>query len=445
MPDSDSSPIVALHFADVHFGVETYGRYDPATGLSTRLLDFRAALMAAIEEALRRNVEVALFAGDAYKARDPSQTHQRAFADCLKALTSAGVPVVLLTGNHDIPNTKGKANAIEIYDALGSDLLHVLDRRAVRVITTKRGRPLRVAAIPYLTKSALLARDEQAALSVQETTEAVETKYEEAIIEAADECRSGDNIPTVFMGHFTVGMAEVGVTQAGYLLNEPKVSKEALNQPDGFDYVALGHIHKYQDLNHGEQPPMVYPGSIERIDFGERGEAKGVVFANIARGHTDFEFFHVPTRPFLEITSDTTKKRSKRVAATGEDMSESDEAAAGDPTEIVLADIAKHADILPRAVVKLLYKIAPEDAPLLRERDIRQAMQPSFMLVAQQREVVGESGKANVRSKLLTQALEPLDALSVYLDSKEHLAKRKEDLMGKAKELWQELIKAESA
>ena len=445
MPMSYESAILALHFADVHFGVETYGRYDPATGLSTRLLDFRAALMAGIEEALRRDVEVALFAGDAYKARDPSQTHQRAFADCLKALTSAGVPVVLLTGNHDIPNTKGKANAIEIYDALGSDLLHVLDRRAVRTITTKRGRLLRIAAIPYLTKSALLARDEQAALSVQETTEAVETKYEEAIIEAADECRNGPEVPTVFMGHFTVSTAEVGVTQAGYLLNEPKVSKEALNQPDAFDYVALGHIHKHQDLNHGEQPPMVYPGSIERIDFGERSEAKGVVFASIAKGHTEFDFFHLPTRPFLEITSDTTKKRSRNAPASTESASEADDVMVSDPTEIVLSDIAKHADVLPRAVVKLLYKVAPEDAPLLRERDIRQAMQPSFMLVAQQREIVGEGDKANVRSKQLTQALEPLDALSVYLDSKEHLSKRKEDLMGKAKELWQEVIKLESA
>lgn len=445
MADQVESPIAALHFADVHFGVETYGRYDPATGLSTRLLDFRAALMGGIEEALRRNVEVALFTGDAYKARDPSQTHQRAFADCLKVLTAAGVPVVLLTGNHDIPNTKGKANAIEIYDALGSDLLHVLDRRTVKIITTKRGRPLRIAAIPYLTKSALLARDEQASLGVQETTEAVETKYEEAIIEAADECRKPPEIPTVFMGHFTVSTAEVGVTQAGYLLNEPKVSKEALNQPDAFDYVALGHIHKYQDLNRGEQPPMVYPGSIERIDFGERNEAKGVVFANIARGRAEFEFYSVPTRPFLEIVSDTTKKRAKRVSAAPDGENGLDEPVVSDPTEVVLAEIAKHADALPRAVVKLLYKIAPEDAPLVREREIRQALQKSFLVVAQQREIVGEGDRASVRSKLLTQALEPLDALSVYLDSKEHLAKRKEDLMGKARELWQEVTKASSA
>ena len=93
--------------------------------------------------------------------------------------------------------------------------------------------------------------------------------------------------------------------------------------------------------------------------------------------------------------------------------------------------------------MKLHYKVAPEDAPLLRERDIRQALQKSFLVVAQQREVIGERDAASVRSKLLTQALEPLDALSVYIDSKEHLTRRKEDLMGKARELWQEVIKAD--
>ena len=38
-----------MHFADVHLGVENYGRYDPETGLHSRLVDFRDALNAAID------------------------------------------------------------------------------------------------------------------------------------------------------------------------------------------------------------------------------------------------------------------------------------------------------------------------------------------------------------------------------------------------------------
>jgi exonuclease SbcD len=67
------------------------------------------------------------------------------------------------------------------------------------------------------------------------------------------------------------------------------------------DYVALGHIHKHQSLNEDRQPPIVYSGSIERIDFGEAKEKKGFVLAEVSRGHTDWQFAPLNTRPFIDI------------------------------------------------------------------------------------------------------------------------------------------------
>jgi exonuclease SbcD len=415
-------PIRLLHFADAHFGVETYGRYDPESGLSTRLLDFRAALNAGIDIALTDDIEIALFCGDAYKSRDPSQTHQREFAACLKRLTDAHVPVVLLTGNHDIPNTKGKANAIEIYRALGSNLVTVLDRRDVVAIPTRAGRLLQIAAVPYLTKSLLLARDDSAQMGVQETMDAVADRYRDAIDQLAEQCALRPDLPTVLMGHFTVATAQVAFTQAAYFVNEPQVPKECLRRPE-FDYVALGHIHKFQDLNPGHQPPIVYCGSIERIDFGERAEPKGMVLASVARGNADYRHVELPARPFLDILIDV----SRRLEG----------APPTDPTDKILAELARHQ--IESAVLKLTYRVAPEESALVRERDIRQALGRAFLVVAQTREVAGETFAAQVRSKLLKESLEPLDALSTYLDSKEHLAKRKEGLMGKARELWGEM------
>ena len=131
-----------MHFGDVHFGVENYGRFDPQTGLPSRLVDFRQALLQAIQIALDAGVELAVFAGDAYKTRDPNQTHQREFAQCLSKLTGAGVPVVLLAGNHDIPNTKGRANAIEIFGALsGGAKLRVFDQPGLRCCGNQKAAP----------------------------------------------------------------------------------------------------------------------------------------------------------------------------------------------------------------------------------------------------------------------------------------------------------------
>ena len=80
-----------LHLADLHLGVESYGRIDPATGLSTRLLDFLSALDQVVDYALKNKVDLVLFCGDAYKSRDPSQTQQREFAKRIKRLSESGM------------------------------------------------------------------------------------------------------------------------------------------------------------------------------------------------------------------------------------------------------------------------------------------------------------------------------------------------------------------
>jgi len=69
-----------------------------------------------------------------------------------------------------------------------------------------------------------------------------------------------------------------------------------------FDYIALGHIHRFQDLNPGAQPPVVYPGSIERVDFGEAHEEKGFVVAEVSHGETHYTWRKLAIRPFLDLS-----------------------------------------------------------------------------------------------------------------------------------------------
>ena len=75
-----------LHFADLHLGVESYGRIDPATGLPSRLLDFLSAFDHVVDYAIENRVDLVLFCGDAYKTREPTQTQQREFAKRLNRL-----------------------------------------------------------------------------------------------------------------------------------------------------------------------------------------------------------------------------------------------------------------------------------------------------------------------------------------------------------------------
>jgi exonuclease SbcD len=418
-PTGAPAPQVRLmHFADVHLGVETYGKFNPETGLNTRLEDFTQSLNQAVDRALEEQVDIAVFAGDAYKARDPNQTHQRAFAGCLKRLTDAGVPVVLLIGNHDIPNTRGRAHALEIYGLLGGAGVTILSMPEVKTIATRKGDVL-VAGMPYLTRSRVLAQDETRNKTVEEVAHLIRDKYVNYIATSAKACAEKPDHIAILTGHFTIDDARVGVQ--GFLMNpnEPKVPVNEVALP-AFDYVAMGHVHKFQDMQKGQQPPAIYSGSIDRIDFGERAESKGFVVVNIKKGLAEPVHMPLKTRPFLAIEVDT---------------GESD-----DPTLAIVAEIGRHP--IAGSIVKVAYKVPPDKAALVRTDEIRKALGPAHLVVALQREM--PPAEALVRSQVLAKALSPEEALGVYLDNQPRLKPRKDDLMHAARPLF-DLLEQEEA
>ncbi len=98
-----------LHCADIHLGYETHGRLDPATGLNSRLLDFRRSFDALVAHALAEDIDLFLFCGDAYRTADPTPTQQKLFAEALRPIADACIPIVMIVGNHDHPVSFGKA------------------------------------------------------------------------------------------------------------------------------------------------------------------------------------------------------------------------------------------------------------------------------------------------------------------------------------------------
>jgi len=166
-----------LHLADVHFGMENYGRLDAATGLNRRLLDFARSVHYAIDYALDHGVHLAIFAGDIYKHRDPDPSWQREFAVCVRKLTDASVPVVILVGNHDLPNTAGKAHAVEIFATLSLPGVTVISQPGMHLLDTAAGR-VQVVGMPYITRSFLLSREEYKDQPIEEVNRLLVDKAE---------------------------------------------------------------------------------------------------------------------------------------------------------------------------------------------------------------------------------------------------------------------------
>jgi exonuclease SbcD len=164
-----------LHLSDVHIGVESYGSTDPDTGLSSRLTDFLSTFDEVVDYALDNNVDLVLFAGDAYKSRDPSQTHQREFAKRIARLSQAGMPVFLLLGNHDLPHIASRATALDIFSTLAVPNVTIGDRLDTYLVQTRNG-PLQIIALPWIRRSAFLARDEARGLTIDQINQQLQER-----------------------------------------------------------------------------------------------------------------------------------------------------------------------------------------------------------------------------------------------------------------------------
>ncbi len=347
-----------LHFADLHLGAESYGRFDPDTGLSTRLADFLAALDRVVDYALNNDVHLVLFAGDAYKTCDPSPTHQREFARRIGSLGRAGIPTVLLTGNHDVPNARGRANTVEIFEALAAENVYVAGRPETLHLDT-RGGPIQIVTLPWFNRSTLLTRDEHRNEALGDIAETIIEKLERIVGAQVKALDAG--VPTVFLAHGTV-FGSVYSSERKTMLGQELILPAGLCNNPAFDYVALGHIHKHQVLS--TQPPVVYSGSVERIDFGEESEEKGFIVAEVARGQAEWRLVSSQARRFLTI----------RV-----------EASEGDPMEAIQQALA--ASDVTDAVVRVIIRTKPELEPLIDERELRRLLKDAFHVAAVIRDV----------------------------------------------------------
>ena len=258
-----------LHFSDVHIGVESYGHTDPSTGLSTRLGDFLHTFDQLVDYAIDSSVDLALFAGDAYKSRDPSQTHQREFARRIARLSQAGIPVFLLVGNHDVPNVASRATALDIFPTLAVPNVTTAERLETSVVHTRAG-PLQILALPWVRRSAYLAREETRGLTIDDINSQIQERVTNLL---SDRLNALDpSIPAVLTAHVSLNTARTGSEQSMLLGRDPVLMQSALARPP-LDYVALGHIHRHQVL--AENPHVVYAGSLQRVDFGEEDDEKG--------------------------------------------------------------------------------------------------------------------------------------------------------------------------
>ena len=401
-----SEPIRIVHFSDIHVGMENYGRIDPQTGTSTRVRDFLERLDEVVDYALAHEADLAIFAGDAFKSRDPEPTQQREFAARIKRLADA-MPTLLLVGNHDMPSMAARASSVDIFRALEVPGVIVGHLPEARVVQTRRG-PIFLAWMPYPMRNRLLSKEEHQGKTIEELEIALREAISDVLRGLAEEA-SAREMPRVLAAHFSVAEAKLGSERTVMLGREVAVFTSSLVDP-AWDYVALGHIHQHQNLNPTGSPPVVYSGSLERIDFGEEGEPKGFCWVEVSRGRARWEFVPVQARPFRTVRLDV------------RDLA--------DPTAAAVEAVTRIE--AEGAVVRVIIRMRPDQQALLRDREIEAALKPASNVVIA-REVESEA-RARL-GDLMPETLTPIQLVERYFRARGEDDKRIAALLAKAEEL----------
>jgi len=401
--------IKILHLSDIHMGSGfTHGKINPATGLNTRLEDFVASLRCCINQAIALPVDLVLFGGDAFPDATPPPYIQEAFASQFRRLADANIPTILLVGNHDQHSQGNGGASLSIYRTLLVPGFMVGDKIQTHRITTGKG-DIQVITLPWLTPSTLFTRPETEGLSLDEVNNLLIQRLQ-VVLEA--EVRKLDSaIPTVLLGHLMADHASLGSERLLAVGKGFTLPVSLLTRPE-IDYVALGHVHKHQNLNKSNNPPVVYAGSIERVDFSEEKEDKGYVLVALEKGNVSWEFCPLPVRPFCTIEVD----------ASGVE----------DPEKAILKAIKRKN--IHDAVVRLIYKIRSDQQELVKISRLQEALQVSHNCTISQ-ELVSQLTRPRLPELGVGTTIEPLAALKTYLENRPDLTELKEDLLTAAEKL----------
>ena len=178
----------------------------------------------------------------------------------------------------------------------------------------------------------------------------------------------------------------------------------------------MGHIHKPQDVNQDQQPPVIYPGSIERIDFGEAKEDRFYVIADIEKGKdTRIKWIKLTgTRPFIE---------QRTVLKSDENV-----------TEFLKSQLPKD---MSGAIVKLVVEYPKELDVLIDDAALRKYAEAAFEFHLVKKPKI--ESRVRIPEGQVVSSMSPLDLLAQYFD-----ASKAEDRDGLQK-LAQEIISEDEA
>jgi len=240
-----------LQTADNHLGETAYSRIDPSTGLNARGLDFLNSFKNILDIASKEHVDVLLVVGDFFTRVNPHPRYLLEVMKGLKKLSEASVVTIFVSGNHETPKMVTTVNPLS--------LLGQMDNVYVVLEPTS----MEIDGIDFVCVPAPPVFDE------------IKDLFNPLLQTALKDSKSERKILATHLplGEATISSERTLESFIGECVDIKQI-------PNKFVYAALGHMHRFQQLDQ-EGMPIVYSGSSERCEWGEEHDDKFAVLTEI--------------------------------------------------------------------------------------------------------------------------------------------------------------------
>jgi DNA repair protein SbcD/Mre11 len=289
-----------LHTADWHLN-DRLGGHDRTQHLRTRVEQIAQICQ-------DQSIDVLTIAGDIFSEQADVDQVAASFQHLrltFRAFFQRSGTILAITGNHD---QDGRVRRFIELARAGMDIaepprrpgdyfipgkMYLADAMFFGRLRDPAGMDVQFTLLPFPSHGRTLYGDEQATTS-EELNRPIAQRISDWIRSLRHDPRFDTALRTVLVAHMSVTGADL--SRGRFTLNEQNdVIADAGDLPTGWDYVALGHVHKPQCI-HG-LAHVRYAGSLDRLDFGERHEDKGVVFVDIGPDGRRADPLFIPIEP----------------------------------------------------------------------------------------------------------------------------------------------------
>jgi len=278
-----------IHTSDWHLGRRLKG--------IDRTPEIEVALNQLLESAKTLEVDAVLVAGDIFDVPSPTADAEKVAYNFFCQLREAKIPAVVIAGNHDSAfRIDGISNLLSHVGVQALGRPRKANQGGVIQLDTSSGK-LSVAAMPFASERRLLKAED-----LWEKDDLGQRQhYKQLVTYLFDNLASSfrEDSVNIVMAHLTIDSAIRAYSEVDYYTRDT-YSLAGQTLPSEAQYIALGHIHKPQQVSNAA--PTYYSGSLIQVDFGEAGEEKGFNLVTVEPGRpAKAEFKKIPCQKPLKV------------------------------------------------------------------------------------------------------------------------------------------------